>query len=224
MASFGSIDNQIHVANNSSETIYVFVAPNTDWLIADLVVGVASLAFSVGGVAKSVKTVKDLYNMTRTLTIMEKLKLVYKAYGIVSPISGAGSVIMKANDIANAKDFVRKNAVPIAPRNFQKVLDRTNLNPLDYFSPTGWAAVCGGSEKSLMIVNESFTKQAQFNTNSDWSWIVNDKAIVRSKYGTIWQEDPSAGAYWFGGDKIPNVGTSNRASAAGYQNRLYAAW
>jgi hypothetical protein len=45
-------------------------------------------------------------------------------------------------------------------------------------------------------------KITDFPTNIDYSWIVNSFDIVRSKYGTIHEEDPDAGRHLWSNDRL----------------------
>jgi hypothetical protein len=255
MSSFGSKDNQLHIANNTSETIYIFVSPNMEYVLGDLIVDVV-LAVAVSLIAPQVSALKIVQAIKKMTDIVKILKLIslFSKIKKVADYAGKAAQASTRNNLAEelrnkdvisiddllkidllnfnldslfeeVKKFLTKIAViSIEPGTYRKVNENVLYNPLSYFSASGWGAVCGGSELSVAIVNESFTKTTSFDTNSDWSWVVNDKAVVRSVYGKIWQEDSRAGAYSYGANTIEGVGTSNRASASVYQDQLYLAW
>ncbi|MFP4578499.1 MAG: hypothetical protein ACLFT9_23260 [Coleofasciculus sp.] len=175
--------HQIHIANDSSEEILVFVAPNKDWCIADLVTDVAS--FAVGGYG-IVKSVADLWAVVKAVKFIG---------------TGVGTAL-KAAELATLKEFFEKHSLNIPATEVIQVFDQTKLNPLNYLSPSGWGTLLDASDMSLIIVNKTLEKRAAFNTNSDWSWIVTQEGIVRAKYKTLWQEDRDAGFYSWGTDNL----------------------
>ena len=63
-----------------------------------------------------------------------------------------------------------------------------------YLTPDGIAGVLGAKTVSVMVLSGDGKQLAMWNTGSDDSWITtNQHMIVRSKYGSIWQQDPSSG-------------------------------
>lgn len=204
---FGSLDNQIHVANNSGEKIYVIVTPNKDWVWGDVGFAVASSLFTGG--TSAVTAVNSLSRLQRIITLVR--------FAINNPIVKAikyGSIVyrtgknierefdhsLKEKAQAARKeiiDFLQKEGVTIQPGDFKQVNNEKNYNPLRMITPSGWGGLFGASDMTLFIATESLSRVALFNTNSDWSWIVQPNLVVRSKYGHIWQEDKNAGYYRF---------------------------
>lgn len=67
-------------------------------------------------------------------------------------------------------------------------------NFLNYLNADGVASVAGAETVSVMVLSGDGKQLAMWNSGSDASWIATDhKRVVRSKYGTIWQQDPAAG-------------------------------
>lgn len=74
-----------------------------------------------------------------------------------------------------------------------KLMD-TVLGVLSLMSPSKFMSFFDFvSDVTVMIVSDDFSRNAIFDCNSDHSWIVKENAIVRAKYGTLWDEDSVAG-------------------------------
>lgn len=204
---FGSLDNQIHVANSSAENIYVIVTPNKNWVWGDVGFAVATALFSGGGTA--VTAVNSLSKLQKLIT-MVKLVLnnpIVKGIKYGSLIYKTGKNIGREIDHATeAKaqaarkeimDFLKREGVVIKPGDFKQVNNEKNYNPFRMISPSGWGGLFGASDCTLFIATESLSRTALFNTNSDWSWIVQPDMVSRSRYGHLWQEDKGEGFYRF---------------------------
>lgn len=223
-----SKDNQVHVANNIGESIYVMVTPNPAYAFADFGINfikTAVLAVLTGGIE-----VKDIVSSLRDLaTAVEALRTAKKAAEAASakgePVSPDDQASIDEN-YASTKAYLEQNAFKISPHNFTKVSDIGLLNPMKYLTPSAWAAVCGGSDLSIFLATESLDKYAMFNTNSDDSWIFNAQDVVRSVYGSIWQQDKKSGFYRLSlSDRLP-AGSSlevdqSLASSNGNYNFVY---
>lgn len=175
-------DNNIYIHNNTSEQLMVMVTPNPDWAVADItstivqVLGSGGLvAFKLAGAPSTISALFSVLNMIRC--------------GISSPL-GLAKVL-------------QENSIKVDPGQTQLVSSRGLANPFSYLNPSQWGALCGGSDLAIAVTNQSLTRQAVFNTNSDWSWIVDQNQIVRATYGTTTQENSGAGFYPFSlGDRI----------------------
>lgn len=164
----------IHIANSTSSTVRVIVAPNMDWMIADLVVGGALIVVDGVGVISTVSDIMKIWN-----AISFQLDAISQAFKV--------------------KKLFDEKGLKIEPGQVLKVSEHDLANPLQYLSPSAWAALSGGSDMTLTIYVDSDDpkqmKLAQFNSNSDWSWIIQDNKVVRAKYGTLWQADEGEGSY-----------------------------
>lgn len=166
--------NHVNVANDTDSTVKVLVSPNKDWKIADLIVGFGGIVIDGIGVINAVKDLENLFSEAKL----------------------AGDAVQF---FENIESLFTSHGINVAPRTVKDVNDHGLANPFDYFTPSGWAAVCGGSDLTLtvLMINNDSTKQlAQFNTNSDWSWIIHGDRINRSKKGHKWMDDPSHEKPW----------------------------
>lgn len=176
--------HKIHFANELSEDVFILVAPNKDWAMADLVID-AALASSTLSFALLAKSFGDF-----TLLLLQLA--MYKA----TKDSDNESVR------AGVKAFFKEFASCLPAQTVEKVFGQTKLNPVKYLSGSTYGALLNASNMSVIIVNQSLTKAAAFNTNSDWSWIVTEEGVVRAKYGKLWEEDRAAGFYSWGTDTL----------------------
>jgi hypothetical protein len=87
-------------------------------------------------------------------------------------------------------DAFKKTAKQISNQDYKDVHDDNLLN---YLNADGIAAILGAETVSVMVMSGDTKQLAIWNTGSDQSWIAtSSKKIVRSKYGTIWQQDPDS--------------------------------
>lgn len=196
--------NEIHVANNSGEEIIVLVAPNSDWAIGDIVGSVVQV------LASAASTVVTLGGTAPTTFAA--------FFSCINLIRGGISAGF------NLADVLKQNGgISIAPGQVTSVFSRGMANPFKYLNSSQWGALLGGSDMTLAITNRSLTRQAVFNTNSDYSWIVNHNDIVRAKYGSLWQQDPGSGSYPFsvGAQIIPGQTLEAGASIAAKNQESY---
>jgi len=178
--------NEIHVANSTNEELILMVAPNSDWAIGDIVGSVVQL------LASAASTVVTLGGTAPTT-----FAALFSCINLIRGGISAGF---------NLADVLKQNGgISIAPGQVTEVFNRGMANPFKYLNSSQWGALFGGSDMTLAITNKSLTRQAVFNTNSDYSWIVTKNEVVRAKYGSLWQEDPGSGSYPFsiGAQLIP---------------------
>jgi len=175
------------MANASDQDIYVIASLNPDWAIADfitdiglLLVGVEELkaVTTTAELPEALVTIRDLYNF---LKISAQL------------LSGTLSVGSRSAEAALALvEAFKKTSIPIASGDFKNVHDEGVLGI--YLSADGIGGLLGASTVSVMVLSGDGKQLAMWNSNSDHSWIAtNEQKIVRSKYGSIWQQDPDAG-------------------------------
>jgi hypothetical protein len=225
-----SKDNQVHVANNTDQTIYVMVTPNPAYAFADFgfkLIETAVLAVLTGDI-KVKDVVEDLRDL---MTAVQALNTAKKAAQIASqkgePVDPEDQQAIDDN-YASTIAYLQENAFQIGAHNFMKVSDIGLLNPMKYLTPSAWAAICGGSDLSLFLATETLDRYAMFNTNSDDSWIFNANDVTRSTYGTIWQQNPGDGFYRMSiADRLP-AGSylqpgESLASNSGEYNFVYQA-
>jgi hypothetical protein len=165
-------ERKIHVANNCSVPITLVVAPNRNWVFADVGAAIASLVVSFGSSApaglaalKGAKSLWDIYNATRQ----------YRA------IAGLATTLW---------GFFSKKGSVIEPGKFECANKRSNSNPLDYLSPSQYGAIFKASDFTMYILAKD-GRSMLFNTNSDTSWIVDDAGARPAEYGKIWQANAS---------------------------------
>lgn len=159
--------HQIHLANATGYKVRVLISPNKYWVIADLLVDVALIALDGYGVVASVN---DLWSIWKAISFQKNaISMAWKLH-----------------------NNLERHMLTVEPNQERDIYDRYMLNPLSYFTPSGWAALCGAPELTLtvfLIGPDDVIKMSQFNTNSDWSWIVHEDHVNRSKNGELWQDN-----------------------------------
>jgi hypothetical protein len=161
----------VYVANDTSIPISVIVSANKDWVFVDLATSILTLVASAGTSApsgitalKSAKTLYDIYQATR----------IWRAIG------GVASNIWKI--------FAETGTV-IQYKNYECVNKKSKSNPLNYLTPSQWAAVTGkytgGKDLEILIMREDGISLL-IKSNSDESWIATSDAVYRSERGKVW--------------------------------------
>lgn len=79
------------------------------------------------------------------------------------------------------------SVIPQIANNMMNILDPSMF--MSVFSDVG--------DITLFVARSDFSRVSTFNSNSNHSWIVKDDEIVRARYGTIQEEDKSAGWQFF---------------------------
>ena len=179
------MSQNIYVANQMPEDIHVFAGKSPGWVIADVLTDVALFATGIGEI-KSALTAERLPEAIRTTSDLIKiLKWVAKLYG--------GTVSVGSRPAEAAKDIIeafKKNSIPISPGSYKNVLESGLLS---YLSPSGVASLLDAETITMIIMAENGERVIDFSTGTDESWIATSNYVVRSKYGTIFDEDPGAG-------------------------------
>ncbi|OCB87781.1 hypothetical protein A7U60_g5104 [Sanghuangporus baumii] len=181
------VDNNVYMANDSGQDIYVMATLNPDWAIADFVFDIALLftgieeikaAATAAELPATIATVRDLY---------EFLKIGAEI------LSGTVSVGTRPTEAAlSLVEAFKKTSIPIAPATYKNVKEDGFLGI--YLSVDGIASILGASTVSLIVMSGDGKQVAMWNSGGDDSWIATRaEKIVRSKYGTIWQQDAGAG-------------------------------
>ncbi|GAA0381828.1 hypothetical protein [Bacillus horti] len=207
---FGSADNQIHVANRCGENIYVIPMPNKDWVWGDIGFTVLTTILTFGEAAPAAATaINSLSRLQKAITLVKSIlgnpyvkAIKYAALEYKIARNGLREVeteILRKAEAARKEiiTFLKSEGALIKPNEFKQVSNEKNYNPLRMISPSGWGGLFGASDAALFIATESLSRFALFNTNSDYSWIVEPNMVVRSKYGHIWESAKSEGYYRF---------------------------
>lgn len=177
----------VYMANDSSQDIYVAVALNLKWAIVDFFVDISLMLVAVG----------ELKRVTMLAELPETLKTFYDLYKFlkiaITIMSGTVSAGTRPGEAALALvNAFKKNSVRIPSGDYKKVEENGFLSI--YLNADGIASLLGAENVSLMVLSGDGKQLAIWNTDSDKSWIAtNEQKIVRSKYGSIWQQDPGAG-------------------------------
>ncbi|KAJ8523364.1 hypothetical protein ONZ45_g225 [Pleurotus djamor] len=163
-------NQSVYMANGSGQDIHVIASLNPDWAIVDFITDIGLL---IAGV-EELKGAAMLGELPETLNTIRDL---------FDRGPEAALALVEA---------FRKTSVPIDAWSYKDMKDENALGM--YLSASGIAGLMGASTVSVMVLSRDGKQLAMYNTGSDDSWIATDREeIVRSKYGSIWQEDPSAG-------------------------------
>lgn len=190
-------ENAVNIANNMDEDLLVLVTPNLDWTFADLSSLVGQVTLS------AVSTV--LSEGAAAPTLFQSLRSLYSAFSL---IKGAYDSVDQTIDYArdkianqNINEIIKflkgKDAITIKPGEVKSVCNRNIANPFGYMNPSQWASLSSASDKTVFITTTSCSRQVSFNTNSDYSWVVNKNKVVRATKGKLWQQDEGLGVYPF---------------------------
>ncbi|KAF4584734.1 hypothetical protein AB1N83_013348 [Pleurotus pulmonarius] len=176
----------VHMANNSGQKIWVLIALKPEWLAVDVFVDVALLFVAVGEI-KAITQAAELPE--EIVTIADLFKFMRIAVQLLSATVTAGtrpadavlSMIEAFKGVSSAVD------IGTAP-------DVSDTSFLDYLNADGIASIFGAKTLNAMVMSDDGKQLAWLDGGPDDSWIVTSRQeIVRSKYGTLCQEDPSAG-------------------------------
>ncbi|KAI0777194.1 hypothetical protein BD413DRAFT_467025 [Trametes elegans] len=181
------VSQSVYMANASGQKIYTIAALNPDWAIADFITDIGLLAVGVGEL-KAVATAAELPEALVTFRDLYRfLKIAVQILG------GTLSVGTRGPEAALALvDAFKKTSIPIEHGDYKNVKDENVLGI--YLSASGIAGLLGASTVSVIVLSGDGKQLASWNTGSDDSWIATEeKQIVRSVYGKIWQRDPGAG-------------------------------
>lgn len=214
---FGSKDHKIYVLNRLDEAIYVIPTPNSSYQIADAAIStVTAVAFTVAtwgagsgaAVGAAAKVALTAARIAQVVTVISSLR---RLAAIGTSFMDAADRKQAESDIEEIKHHVRKLGMRIGAGECGRVNDETLLNPLNYLGASAWAALAGCSDYSLLIIDESMKRAVRFDTNSDHSWIVEPKRVVRARYGTTTEPSPADGSFFFPNVPTVRVGAPMRA-------------
>jgi len=137
MVSFGSADNQVHIANQTNENIYVLAAPNPDWVWADVAINITLTVASLGlGYSTGISTLTALQRAGAAITAI--LSAASIGASLKHGILTEKSVIAAKKEADKIHKFLDRNALKIEPKQFKKVFETTNWNPQNYIGARTW--------------------------------------------------------------------------------------
>jgi len=183
------LTQHVYFANASSKDVYIMAVENLDWIIVDVIADVALFALGIGEI-KAVTGIAELPEALNTI------KDIYKFLSIaVKLIGGTISIGSRsAEAIMAVVEAFKKASIKIPCDDYKDAIDRGILGI--YLSASGYAGLFGASTVTLVVMSGDGKQVSQYNTGPDYSWIAtNREVIVRSRYGTLWQEDPAEGSY-----------------------------
>lgn len=176
----------VHMANASKKKIWVFIGLDPMWALADVLVD-AALIFTAYTELKAVLTVAELPETLATLAdLFELLKIVVKLIQASYTLS-----TRPAEAVLSLVDAFKKISIGINSGEAPNIKDTSFLN---YANADGIAALAGAKTLTVIVMSDDGHQLAWFDSGPDDSWIATGhEKIVRSKYGTLWDEDSSAG-------------------------------
>ncbi|KAK4233256.1 hypothetical protein C8A03DRAFT_39049 [Achaetomium macrosporum] len=186
------LSHSVYMANDSSRDIHVMASLNPDWALVDFAVDIGLLMIGV----EELKGAAMAAELPETLATLRDLYEFLKIAGeLAGGMAGAGS--RPAEAAMALIDAFKKTAVCILAGEYRDV-ERDSFLSI-YLSADGIASLVGAETVSVMVMSSdsdgSRMQLAVWNTGADDSWIATrDEVIVRSKYGTIWEQYPTAGA------------------------------
>ncbi|KAG7093105.1 hypothetical protein E1B28_009391 [Marasmius oreades] len=181
-------NNSVCMANSTDEDIYVMVSLNADWAITDFITDIGLFLIAVGEIRQLVVDV-ELPKMIVTLRDLHRfLKISYTA---LAETAAAGS--RKAADAASALHYaIKKNSIVIPAGQYKQINEKNWLE--SFFNASAVGSLLVAKTVSLMVMTGDGQRFAMYDTNSDYSWIATKEGkCVRSKYGSVWQQDTQAG-------------------------------
>lgn len=204
-------NNQLHIANDTSERLYVVAGPNAAYAWADILVSAGMTAIvtvatagtgtapAAAVTADAIVTVSRLAQAIRLFKAIQALGSIYgnlNRWGIIAgDLKNKMTVAQAEQELNSLRALLKEKGAVIEPGTYQEVWRVFLPNPLRYLGPSGWVSVTGGNDVTLLIANESLTRVLFYDSNSDESWIVKQNVVVRAQYGKIWVEDPAQGFF-----------------------------
>ena len=181
------VSQSVYMANASEKKIWVLIALKPEWAIVDVFVDVALLLVAAGElkmVAQSAELPEELVTIADLVKFMQvAVKLLWASIGAATrPADAVLSIIDAFKSVSSQV-------------NFGDSPDVSETSFLNYLNADGIAALFGAKTLNVMVMSDDGQQFAWFDSGPDDSWIAtNHEKIVRSKYGSIWQEDPGAGS------------------------------
>ncbi|MFG2833108.1 hypothetical protein ACGFWI_37645 [Streptomyces sp. NPDC048434] len=145
-------------------------------------VGEIKSATGVAALPETIKTFADLANVLKT------------GYKLVSGTAAAGSRSAEAvAELAKLQNNFKEKSATIKPGECKTIHDTGFLDYLNASTVAAMFAPANGARTVEVIAMTESGKVVDFSTPPDASWISTDAGVVRSKYGTLRDEDPGAG-------------------------------
>jgi hypothetical protein len=158
-------------------------ALDPDWAIVDFMVDVSLLLVAVGELKAAVTTME----LPEALVTLRDLYEFLKVAASIS-LSTASASTRPADAALALLNAFKATGKTIADQGYMEVHDD---NALNYLNADGIAAVLGAQTVSVMAMSGDGKQLAMWNSGADQSWIATSShKIIRSKYGTIWEQDP----------------------------------
>ena len=180
------MSDHIYVANHTPEDIYVIASESPGWEIADFLFTGALML--LGDIPALIRAAVMGINLPQKIETIEDY---YDYMKIASQISN-DNIEVGSNASEGAQkliDTFMKNSCAITTENFQDIRDTGGLS---YIEPSGIVGLLDADTIYVIIMAYGGRKVTSFTTNIDNSWIVTESGVVRSKYGTINEEDTQA--------------------------------
>jgi hypothetical protein len=196
-----SKNRQLHVANDLAQPIYALPAPSMGSAIAQLFVDTAKMGASarhdlVPSPSGALKTLEDIRGL---VNLLELGRLAARAS---SDLVDPGSMTGHRRALG---DYLKANATLVRPGEAPQLLQVDLWKAGDLFKIQSWQALFNASAITLFLATEDLERFVFFDTGADDSWIFRHGGVVRAKYGSLWQPDPSAGTIYVSrGDRLPS--------------------
>ena len=159
-----SESNHCHIANITSNKVQVIISPSSECYLKDLLSNGGSVVIPGLGV---LSTVSDIW----------------KTWNTISGQSNALELSSKLRNLLEEKGF------EVGGRNVADLFDREHYNPIYYYKYTCWNDLYYSDEITITILmegeNSSDVKMVQFRSSTDWTWIIFEDKVYRSRHGKM---------------------------------------
>lgn len=190
----------------------------------------AAAGTQLSTVAKTIQSAKQLVEVIKAFKALKAAKAAYDAYAVISKIKLVAEATAATALAADADKVVRELVTPIKALSQEISANACRLvNKSDYLhvwnsvNPSYWGAIAGADTVQITVFDESLEMVTSYTTGADHSWIATNDAVVRARYGTLWQPDPGAGRIdWNTNDQINVPMIYEHAGFAGASQALPA--
>ena len=176
----------------SGQNISVFVGLNPRWALLDFFVDITLMLFGANEIRNITLSSADFKNYkvpTKLETLQDLFEYTAVAGIMVTTVANAPSIFSAAQGFF---DSIRRTAISIPPSTFKNINEKNILQI--YLNSSGYAGLLGAKTVTIFVMSADGKQVALYNTGPDHPWIATaEQTIVRSRYGSIWQQDPSAG-------------------------------
>ncbi len=184
------MSEKIYLANHTEQDIYVICGLKPEWDIANFFEKL-TLTGIMGVLAEftiPVGIVLSVHNVDGTVKSLNQYCTATRLAGSILQDETLGSRAQ-----AKAQEFInqfKSNSLSIGAQTYKDIKETGGLSYIDVSTLAG---LFGSDTVYMIVLADGGKKVASVVTNQDDSWIANENGLVRSKFGTINQEDPSAG-------------------------------